>query len=50
MGYNKLMNNDEQHGFVRVAIPLTTSYEESKTIATDFIKVFYPPFLDYISL
>lgn len=49
MGYNKLMNNNEQHGFVRVAIPLNSTYEESKTSAIDFIKAFYPPFIQYIS-
>ena len=49
MGYNKLMHNDEQHGFIRVAIPLQETYEESKKSATDFIKAFYPPFIQYIS-
>jgi EpsI family protein len=49
MGYNKLMNDDEQHGFVRVAIPLEGTYEESEIVATDFIKAFYPRFINYIS-
>ena len=48
MGFNKLRNNDEQHGFVRVAIPLTTSYTETQKAATNFIMAFYPEFISYI--
>ena len=49
MGYNKLVNKDEQHGFVRVSVPIADStYEEAKTIATEFIETFYPQFIDFI--
>lgn len=49
MGYNKLMNNNEQHGFVRVAIPITSDYEGAYQVATRFIEAFYPQFMKYIS-
>jgi len=49
MGYNKLMNNSEQHGFVRVAIPITADYEGAHQVATNFIEAFYPHFVRYIS-
>ena len=50
MGYNKLMDNNEQHCFVRVAVPFASNYEVSKKIATNFIKAFYPSFIEYNSL
>lgn len=47
---NKLTKNDEQHAFVRVAVPFDKStYEETKKTATDFIKAFYPQFLEFIA-
>lgn len=49
MGYNKLMYNSEQNGFVRVAIPINTSYEKTQQIAKSFIEAFYPQFIQYIS-
>jgi EpsI family protein len=49
MGYNKLIHNDEQHGFVRVSVVMESSYEDSKTNIIRFIKAFYPSFADYIS-
>jgi EpsI family protein len=49
MGYNKLINRDEQHGFVRVAVPFRGEpYEAVKKTATDFVQAFYPRFVDYI--
>lgn len=50
LGYNKLMNNDEQHGFVRVALPFNGNYNETKHAATIFIKTLYPQFINYISV
>lgn len=50
MGYNKLVHQDEQHGFVRVSVPFTVgeSRETVKKTATDFIAAFYPKFTDFI--
>ena len=49
MGYNKLMNNGEQHGFVRVSVSLTnTTYKEAKQSAVDFIAAFYPHLIEYV--
>jgi len=49
MAYNKLTNNDEQHAFVRVAVPMgNSSYEEAKRRAEDFIRAFYPNFIRFI--
>jgi len=50
MGYNKLMHNGEQHGFVRVSVPLESgSYKEAKKIAMAFITAFYPHLIDFVS-
>jgi len=50
MGYNKFSHNDEQHAFVRVALPLaaTSTYAATKEDAINFIKAFYPKFVDFI--
>jgi EpsI family protein len=49
MAYNKLTKNDEQHAFVRVAVPIANSaYDEAKKAATDFIQAFYPNFIRFI--
>lgn len=50
MGYNKLMNNSEEHAFVRVSLSLAenSTDEEGEKTATDFIKAFYPQFLKFI--
>lgn len=51
MGYNKLMNNGEQHAFVRVSVPLTDiEYGQAKKRATDFIATFYPIFIDFVDV
>jgi EpsI family protein len=50
MGYNKLMHNDEQHGFVRVSVPIRDgTYEAARKAATDFIAAFYPQLIEYVS-
>jgi EpsI family protein len=49
MGYNKLVQNTEQHGFIRVAVPILKTYEEAQLAAAGFIKAFYPQFIEYIS-
>jgi EpsI family protein len=50
MGYNKMMHNDEQHGFVRVSVSLREgAYETAKKAATDFIAAFYPQLIEYVS-
>ncbi len=49
MGYNKLAYNDQQHCFVRVAVPYAdSSYAKAKNTATTFILAFYPQFTKYI--
>jgi EpsI family protein len=49
MAYNKLTKNDEQHGFVRVSVPIANStYDAAKKAATDFIQAFYPNFIEFI--
>jgi EpsI family protein len=51
MGYNKLIKNDEQHAFVRVAVPyLNKNYDEVKAAATEFIKVLYPQLIAFFAL
>ncbi len=51
MGVNKLLNNSEEHAFVRVSLPLAenSTYAENEKTATNFIKAFYPQFLKFIS-
>jgi hypothetical protein len=49
MAYIWLVYNDEQYAFVRVAVPFgDTSYDQAKKQAVDFIKAFYPNFIQYI--
>ncbi len=49
MGYNKLVHNDQQHGFVRVAVPFAgADQNDARTRATEFIKNFYPKFVHFI--
>ncbi len=50
IGYNKFKHNSEQHAFVRVSVSLANStYQEAKKAAIDFIKTFYPQFIDFIT-
>ncbi|BBO81316.1 EpsI family protein [Desulfosarcina ovata subsp. sediminis] len=47
--YNRIMHNQEQSAFVRIAIPLDNlNREEAERFGTDFIRIFYPRFIDYI--
>ena len=49
-GYNKLIYNDNHHGFVRVAAPFgTSSYEQTKENTIIFIRAFYPLFIEYLN-
>jgi EpsI family protein len=49
LGYNKLLKNDEQHGFIRISVPIQgTSLETARNNAIDFIRAFYPTFIEYI--
>lgn len=49
MGYNKFIHNSEQHAFIRVSVTLTNaSHKDTEQIATDFIKTFYPQFVNFI--
>jgi len=49
MAYNKLVNNDQQHAFVRVAMPFVDApYEKVKAEAVAFIHAFYPQFVEFI--
>ena len=47
MGLNKIQYNKEDHGFVRVAVPILDSHAEAYKLATDFIEAFYPQLLSY---
>lgn len=50
MGYNKIMNNTEEHAFIRVSIPFFNStYEQVKSTVIKFIEGFYPTFLEFIT-
>ena len=50
MGYNKVLNNGEQHAFVRISVPLaSTSSKNVEQVATAFINAFYPQFVDFIN-
>ena len=50
MGYNKFIHNNEEHAFVRVSVNLAnSSFQKSEKAAIDFIKVFYPQFIDFIT-
>lgn len=51
LAINSLLKNDEQHAFVRIAIPMTgTTYEQAKKTAIDFIQAFYPQFIRFIGV
>ncbi len=51
MGYNKLMNNGEQHAFVRVSVPLdNVEYNLAKQSAINFIEAFYPLFINFVDV
>jgi EpsI family protein len=50
MGVNKLMNKGSQNGFVRVAVPIQSSYEKAKKEAIKFTEVFYPQLLKYMDI
>lgn len=46
---NKLCDNNEQHGFVRVSIPFSgTDQDQARTTGFTFIKAFWPHYLNYI--
>jgi len=50
MAYNKLMKKNEQHAFVRISVPFADStLEEAEKSGTDFIRVFFPKFLEYFA-
>jgi EpsI family protein len=47
---NKLTKKDEQHAFVRVAVPFADlTYADTKQTALDFIQAFYPQFIWFIT-
>lgn len=50
LGYNKLVKNDEQHGFVRISAPLQggMSQKEARSRVIDFVRAFYPEFMRYL--
>lgn len=49
LGYNKLLKNDEQHGFVRISVAIQdSSIDETRNTAIDFIRSFYPAFIQYL--
>lgn len=46
---NKVLQNDQQHAFVRITVPLgESSYDKAKQTALDFLNIFYPKFLEFI--
>lgn len=46
---NKLSGKKEVHAFVRVSVPFTgKSQEEAEQAGIDFIKAFYPKFIDFM--
>ena len=48
---DKFMHNTEQHAFVRISFSLANStYKEAENAAKDFIKAFYPQFIDFITI
>lgn len=50
MGYNKLMQNGEEHGFIRVSIPLKDAdYTTAKQSGINFIKAFYPHLMEFVN-
>ena len=49
MGYSKLMQNGEQHGFVRVSVPfVNVDHKQAKQTAMDFIAAFYPHLIEFV--
>ncbi len=49
MGYNKFMDNGEQHGFVRISVPLEDGdYNRAKQSIMNFIDAFYPRFIEFV--
>jgi EpsI family protein len=50
MAYNRFMKSGEQHAFVRISVPMqNSSYEEACLVASDFIKRFYPHFVEFLT-
>ena len=50
MGYNKLVNNSEQHAFVRISVPFSNPFQrDAEKTATEFMTAFYPKFIDFIN-
>ena len=51
MGYNKLMTNNEQHGFIRITVSLRNrTIDQAREIVRDFMGQFYPLFVRYVAL
>ncbi len=49
MGVNKFFDNNEQHAFVRVSVPLEgVTLDQAQKSALDFIRAFYPQFIHFI--
>lgn len=47
--FNKILNKGEDNAFVRFTMPIgERSNEECQRIILDFVKAFYPVFLDYV--
>lgn len=47
--YNKFSKGNEQHAFVRVTVPFANSgYDRAKKTGTDFMKAFYPKFIEFV--
>jgi EpsI family protein len=47
--YNKLLRKEEQHAFVRVAVPVNNGdYEQARVAGAAFMKSFYPRFIAFI--
>lgn len=49
MGYNKFKYEDEQHGFIRIAVSISENdYQKAKEDAVNFIRAFYVEFIKYV--
>ncbi|HBH49741.1 MAG TPA: EpsI family protein [Bacteroidales bacterium] len=48
--YNKIFNDDQQHAFVRISVPLNTiSPEFEKNVVNDFMNEFYLDFVGFLN-
>jgi EpsI family protein len=46
IGYNKMTKKNEQHAFVRVSVPIHTTYKNANKTAIDFVRAFHKKLIE----